>query len=361
MIIKDVVSVWSEDKVKKAQKLCADFLSAPSSRRFIFGRNVYASAVVSQLDVAAFVDDFTPDREDRGIPVIRSDELPADAIVLAVSGGRPLTVRKQLAERGLAHLDYFTLLQWGNLSLPEAVFNEGFRELYDTNHEQIAWLDALMADDESRETLHRLLAFRYSYDLDCLNGFAERQTEQYFEPFLNLRAGKPVFVDVGGFDGFTAEEFIRRSPDYKAVYVFEPEVGNYEKCRKRLAQYRDIHLLPYGAGAKNETLRFSSAGSASSVCENGEAEILIRRIDDVVDDQPTFIKMDIEGVELAALEGARRSISEHSPALAICVYHRPSDFWTVPRLVLSMMPDYAIYLRHYTESIYETVMYFVPR
>ena len=71
--------------------------------------------------------------------------------------------------------------------------------------------------------------------------------------------------------------------------------------------------------------------------------------------------MDIEGGELAALEGARGSIEAHRPALAVCVYHRPSDFWTVPRTILSMSPDYLVYLRHYTESIYETVMYFVPK
>jgi FkbM family methyltransferase len=361
MIMKDSATVWSKDKAERAKKLCADFLSAPPSRRFIFGRNIYTTAVTAQVQVAAIVDDFTQDGESQGVPIIRSSDLPADAIVLAASGGRPLTIRKLLAERGIANLDYFTLLQWSGLPLPDAVFNEGFRALYDASHEQIAWLDALMADNESRQTLRKLLAFRYSYDLDCLNGFTERQTEQYFEPFLNLQGGEPVFVDVGGFDGFTAEEFIKRSPNYKAVYVFEPEVSNYEKCRERLAHYPNIHLLPYGAGAENETLRFSSAGSASSICENGETEIQIRRIDDVVNDMPTFIKMDIEGVELSALEGARQSITKHRPTLAICVYHRPSDFWMVPRAVLSMSPDYLVYLRHYTESIYETVMYFVPR
>ena len=29
-------------------------------------------------------------------------------------------------------------------------------------------------------------------------------------------------------------------------------------------------------------------------------------------------------------------------------------------MVLSIRSDYKIYLRHYTEGIYETVMYFIP-
>jgi len=29
--------------------------------------------------------------------------------------------------------------------------------------------------------------------------------------------------------------------------------------------------------------------------------------------------------------------------------------------VLGLREDYAVYLRHYTEGVFETVMYFVPR
>ena len=70
--------------------------------------------------------------------------------------------------------------------------------------------------------------------------------------------------------------------------------------------------------------------------------------------------MDIEGAELAALGGAQKTILRDKPRLAISVYHRPSDIWTIPRKLLSIHPDYKIYLRHYTESVYETVMFFIP-
>lgn len=75
----------------------------------------------------------------------------------------------------------------------------------------------------------------------------------------------------------------------------------------------------------------------------------------------TFLKMDIEGQEMAALAGARNAIVEHQPRLAICVYHRFDDLWKIPERVLSYRSDYAIYLRHYTEGITETVMFFLPR
>jgi FkbM family methyltransferase len=352
---------WDVGKAARAQQLCEAFLTAPSSKRFIFGRNVYAAAVVSRLDVAAIVDDFTEEPQFSGVPIVRGSDIPADAIVLAASGGRPLTARLMLESRGVKQLDYFSLLKWSGLDLPEAVFNEGFRTEVESNPGRVDWLFQILADEESRESLRRVLSFRWSYDLDCLNGFEDREKFQYFEPFLDLGHGAHVFVDVGGFDGFTSEEFIKKSPDYKAVYVFEPETGNRAKCEERLSKYPGVTVLPFGAADRNTTLRFATDGSASSIRADGGTEITVRRIDDVVHDAPTFIKMDIEGAELSAIEGARRTIVEYKPALALCVYHRPTDFWEIPQAILAMVPDYDVYVRHYTESIYETVMYFIPR
>jgi FkbM family methyltransferase len=352
-----IVTSWAPPKAKQARDLCAQFLSTSPAKRFIFGRNVYSEALASQLKIAAFVDDFTEDQHFLNAPVIKSADIPADAFVLSAAGGRPLTARRLLEQKGVAHLDYFALLQWSGLSLPEAVFNEGFKNQFENNRSQIDWLFSVLENEESRNTLQKLLSFRYTYDLDYLTGFEEKQSSQYFEPFINVDKG--VFVDVGGFDGATTETFIQRSPNYNKVYVFEPETVNFLRCKDRLSGYRDVELLPYGAGSKSETLRFAPNGSSSAVSAAGDVEIEIRRIDDVVRDIPTVIKMDIEGGEREAIDGARRLIANHRPALAICVYHRAADFWDIPRTILAMNPRYKVYLGHYTESIYETVMYFV--
>ncbi len=71
--------------------------------------------------------------------------------------------------------------------------------------------------------------------------------------------------------------------------------------------------------------------------------------------------MDIEGAEYDALRGAEQTISEHHPRLAISVYHRVDDLRRIPELVLSYRSDYDLFLRHYTEGVTETVMFFIPR
>ncbi|GAB7141326.1 hypothetical protein RsTz2092_12990 [Deferribacterales bacterium RsTz2092] len=73
-----------------------------------------------------------------------------------------------------------------------------------------------------------------------------------------------------------------------------------------------------------------------------------------------FIKFDIEGAEVDGINGARRLLRNGSP-FAICVYHKPSDFWQIPQLILSINPNYRLYLRHHTDYVSETVLYGVAR
>jgi len=74
-----------------------------------------------------------------------------------------------------------------------------------------------------------------------------------------------------------------------------------------------------------------------------------------------FIKLDIEGAELAALHGAEECLRRFRPKLAISLYHRPSDFFSIPLFLRSRLPDYDFYLDHYSIHSEETVLYGRPR
>lgn len=70
-----------------------------------------------------------------------------------------------------------------------------------------------------------------------------------------------------------------------------------------------------------------------------------------------YIKMDVEGSEAEALEGADKTIRKHRPKLAVCVYHLPSDLWQIPKALKALYPFYDIYLDHHSLHLEETVLY----
>ena len=70
-----------------------------------------------------------------------------------------------------------------------------------------------------------------------------------------------------------------------------------------------------------------------------------------------FIKMDIEGSELSALRGAESSIRRWQPKLAISLYHRPEDFFSIPLWIDALGVGYRLFLDHYSIHNEETVLY----
>lgn len=81
-------------------------------------------------------------------------------------------------------------------------------------------------------------------------------------------------------------------------------------------------------------------------------------IDEILDGgEATYIKMDIEGAEYEALLGAKKTIKNYKPKLAISIYHKRCDIWEIPILLLSYNSDYKFYLRTYSFSGNDTVLY----
>lgn len=353
------------ERLAHAKAFCQTFTDPASTRpRVLFGRNVYAKNLIRQYPIHAVVDDFCTDTHFQGVPIIRSEHIPPTAQVLALSGGRPLTVKDHLNSMGVDHLDYFAFEKHAGIAVRPIVFNEGFAEDFERHRARYEWVLGLLADEPSRQAFRQLVSFRYKADVELMRGFTFREPEQYFEPFLNFQATGEVFYDVGCYDGYTTKEFIRHCPGYKAVHAFEPEAVNVQACQHNLGDLPRVHLHPFGLSDASAELQMSSAGSGSSVCTSGTQSIRVEPLDALDLTPPTFLKMDIEGAEMLAIEGARQTISAHRPCLALAVYHQSlstAPFWQIPERVLAIHPGYEIRLRHYTESIYETVMFFLPK
>jgi hypothetical protein len=73
-----------------------------------------------------------------------------------------------------------------------------------------------------------------------------------------------------------------------------------------------------------------------------------------------LIKMDIEGAEKEVLLGGKKYIKEFSPFLAIAIYHKPTDLFEIPSIILDINPNYKFLLRLYSENLRELILYCIP-
>lgn len=346
-----------EDDV--ARQFCAEFI-AGKRPRYVLGRNEYAESILAKLDIDGVVDDYTSDSYYQGVPIIKMSDLSEECQVVSVVIGRPITALERLHRFTPRALDYFSFVRYADLDVKPVKFWPQFRKDFDVNHDQYKMIFNLLSDEASRKAFMDIIHFRYYSDLSYMKGYTDKQASQYFEPFLPLRQEGEIFADIGGFDGMTTLEFIKRHPGYDAVYFFEPDSKNVEEAKKRLKNFKNITYIEKGLSNKHEFLQFTSDGSTSKVSDEGDVTIEVDRLDALLQYKITFLKMDIEGGEHAAIEGGVQLIREHGPILALCVYHLFDDLWKIPQRIFAIRNDYHLYLRHYTEGVDETVMFFIP-
>lgn len=189
-------------------------------------------------------------------------------------------------------------------------------------------------------------------------------TPSYFEPWLP-HSPEEVFVDVGAFNGRSSLDFMKWSGGlFKHIYLFEPDPRNMALCQKNLGpEHGDkITYVEAGLWHSRTELRFLAIHSTSSlICEQGQVTVPVVSLDEFLAGSPaTFIKIDIEGAEMEALQGARRTIEKHRPKLAIAIYHKPRDIIDLPAYIQELVPDYTFTLRHYSLYEAETILYAVP-
>lgn len=306
-----------------------------------------------------------------GIPVRSPEEAvlrhaEAAFVVATYNTSRP---RAQLAALGVRALPYAWLFAaHPGAFLPHLCLDHPARILEAADAVRQGF--ALMNGSASREAYLRQVRWRLFLDFDRVIApqTPELRDSEYFPDDIYDYHEREVLVDCGAFDGDTVRRFLgKRGDAFARVHACEPDAGN----RQRFAGWAStlapsvrerIRLEPVAIDAKAGTARFASTGTAGSAIDDaGRDEVTVTTIDALTAGQPpTLIKMDVEGAELNALEGARRSITESTPVLAICVYHAADHLWKVPLAIASMSSRYRFYLRAHAEDCWDVSCYAVP-
>lgn len=132
-----------------------------------------------------------------------------------------------------------------------------------------------------------------------------------------------------------------------------------------LEQKDKIKAIDAGVYYKTKSFYIRSNDACSTLQESSDGgdgeEVKVAAISDVIDQAPTYIKMDVQTFETYALLGVMDDIIKHKPKLAICIYHKFSDLWDLPLLLKLWVPEYELFMRHYDCTQEETVIYALPK
>ncbi len=264
-------------------------------------------------------------------------------------------IETQLKNFGFKNVISFAMLT--NMIKELNEFNQSYcylSEDYLKNKKKYEEVESFFCDEKSLDVFHTLIEYRKTYNTELFCKICDDIQNQYFEPFMPK---SDVFVDGGAFDGDTVKRCLEHGFSLSKIYFFEPDLKSMALAKNNLSNINGIEYFSCGLSDKYEVRNFDARGDFGSVLsENGNLQINCVSLDKIVKEDKAFIKLDIEGSEIDAINGAKRLLGNGSP-FSICVYHKPSDLWRIPKLIKKINSSYKLYLRHYTTNIFETVLY----
>jgi FkbM family methyltransferase len=166
---------------------------------------------------------------------------------------------------------------------------------------------------------------------------SEEFGKDVYEMERSVKAGDTV-LDVGAhIGGFTVRAARKVGPTGRVIAV-EAAPTNYQllESNLRLNDLGNVTALNVGAWREPTTLTMHLSGLSgghsieeryANIHESGEvAEVRVDTIDNLLAkqgvDRVDFVKMDIEGAEIEAIKGMRRTLERGDARLAIAAYHR---------------------------------------
>lgn len=349
-----------------------------------FGECFHRILVQQNTPVSGWIDQRLANQMKFDLPIF--DEQTADRNMNVIIAVTPLvnSNREQIKER-LIELGYKNVLGFfeavqkfpGVFSQYAQLEHLWMRKNHDEmlDNTSIQWLRARLEDNKSKNILDKLCAFRGSLSIDDYPE-PDRKVEYYPDdiPFNFQSAIR--FIDCGAYTGDTVEAFVelhkKNIISIEHIASFEPDTINFKVLTNTQRELKkqnpeiSFQAFPSGVWKCVDLLNFNQGQTSSSNIIQGEvindSSVSVIDLDSTCQAMDiNYIKMDIEGAELAALEGARNLIQTQQPALAICVYHKPKDLWELPQFIDKLQPNYNMYLRVHEHLGLSTVLYCIPK
>jgi len=329
------------------------------------GQRIYDFMSERKIKIHAFVDNNKSKYGSvfNGLHVIAANEIPTNSVIYIASATYFNAISNQLKDLGFSQTishNQASVLYDGDENFPIEMYQENLaHDLIENKHSYLSVFD-LLEDHESKKVFDNLLHYRFTLNHQFINNIHTSLSKEYFDNDVIAFTEDETYFDLGGFDGDSAEHFVKHvNHKYSSVHIFEPDEKLIEKAKKRFDKNEHIVFNALGIYDKQTTLYFDITGGLDGIIsQTGTLKIETTTIDDYKNN-PTYIKFDVEGVEIEAINGGVNTIKNQKPKLAIASYHYPKHLWEIPLLVKSINSKYKLKLRHYTDSVFDSIFYFI--
>lgn len=126
-------------------------------------------------------------------------------------------------------------------------------------------------------------------------------------------------------------------------------------------------MYPFALSDSEEICAFDVSSNLGAHVVSGDPSTLLpndnyqhircKTIDKLICGKIDLLALDVEGLEINALIGAKHVIHKFSPILGICVYHKIGHYTDIPLCIKEINPSYQILVRHHSISPCESVIY----
>ncbi len=320
---------------------------------FLYGTGNGADKIIAALDMynvaldGIFASDgFVRERSFHDFPVLSYTDVISkygnDIIVLLAFGTTLESVRGFIEELDKRH----------ELIIPDVPLYGGElfdRTYFDGHITELTAARSLFCDSTSVMLFDDVINFRLSGKMQFL-----LRTEEQKETLESLFSDKCIskIIDGGAFKGDSASMFADvLSPE--VIYAVEADPKTFTKLRTYADSEEKCRIVPINAALSdyNGTVEYSSSGSrgAGEKGKNHRAKnysVQCITLDTYfTDSNIDFIKLDIEGSEEEALRGGMELIKRCQPDMAVSLYHKTDDLFSLIFKIHELLPLHKLYLR----------------
>jgi FkbM family methyltransferase len=223
------------------------------------------------------------------------------------------------------------------------------------------------ADDTSRAHHLQFLAWRRLREEWTFAAAPIPDCERFFIPeIVDILGDDEVLLDGGAHHGVVIEAFLRHTNGkYRRIAAVEPDPINRARLGENLKKFTagDTRIAIEDCALSDnegEAIFHCGLDYASQISRTGSMRVRTRPVD-ALGLSPTFVKLHLEGAELAALKGARQTLLDHRPIIATTIYHNDDGIWKTADWLMQTLSGYRFLFRNHSWCGTGAVIYAIPQ